>query len=263
MEAKTFERLRTIIFDNAGINLDSTKESLLVTRLRKRLKALELSTEKEYLEILESDATGTELINLINVISTNTTYFFREADHFAHYEKLLQTYTSRREVRIWCAAASTGEEPYTLAMIAHTILGTKARILATDISTTALSKATNGVYPLDQVKPIPTVLRKKYFHEDETAGQATVSETLKKMILFGRHNLSQFPYTLRGELDIIFCRNVMIYFDTNLREKIAQEMYRMLRPGGYLYIAHAESFSGLKHSFQSDGPSIYFKPGDA
>jgi chemotaxis protein methyltransferase CheR len=256
MDKATFEAFKEIVYRESGIVISNEKKQLLENRLRKRLKALSLSSEKQYLEILESDLTGDELTQFLDVVSTNLTFFFRESSHFTHLANQLRAWDGKKpEIKIWCCAASTGEEPYAIAMTAAECLKQSSfKILATDICTKVLAKAIAGIYKQEQLEKVPNELVKKYFN-----AKGEVSQTLKSEITFKRFNLVKHPYPLKGNIDIIFCRNVMIYFDTPTRQKIITEFEKLLSNDGVLYIGQSENMLGINHSLKSYGSSVYGK----
>lgn len=256
MDRATFETLKNIVYRESGIVITNEKQQLLENRLRKRLKALSLSTEKQYLEILESDLSGEELTQFLDAVSTNLTFFFREPSHFTHLANLLKAWDGKKsEIKIWCAAASTGEEPYAIAMIADSTLNqSNYRVLATDICTKVLEKAIAGVYKEEQIIKVPPELRSEYFNKN-----GEVSEKLRRKVSFKRFNLVKHPYPLNGGIDIIFCRNVMIYFDTPTRQRIITEFERLLSRDGVLYLGQSENMLGIQHSLNSFGSSVYGK----
>ncbi|MGM0646183.1 MAG: CheR family methyltransferase, partial [Thermodesulfobacteriota bacterium] len=200
-------------------------------------------------------------------ISTNVTHFYREERHFDVLADLLRKWEQQgqKRFRLWCAAASTGEEPYTLAITLSENLRqvNDTKILATDISTKVLDTARRGLYDQQKVSKIPPQMRSKYFSAVRQNGGTAyeVAPRLKNMITFARLNLAEPPFPMRGPLDVVFCRNVMIYFDNPVRKRLLDEMYRLLKPGGYLMVGHAESLSGLLSEFKSVAPSIYIKSG--
>lgn len=269
MDNQTFDRFRDIIYERCGIVLSSEKQALLSSRIQKRLRARGLANERAYLEIIEIDASGEELIQLIDAISTNTTYFWREFEHFELFANILNEWKSQNKAsyRIWCAASSFGQEPYTLAMQVCEVLSARnnnVRILATDISTKALKRAQDGIYADEDIKKLPQHLRQKYFsqvagEEDALFTQWEVNRELRSLLLFKRLNLVEYPYPLKGPLDVIFCRNVMIYFDVPTRQKIIDEMCRVLAPGGYLFLSLSESLLGIQHQLDRAGPSVFRK----
>lgn len=266
MPRKDFERIRALIYRECGIALGDEKIPLLVNRISKRQRALGLASQQDYLRIIEEERDPEEFIQFIDVISTNTTYFFREPDHFEFFSARLKEWPAAEpEIRLWCAASSSGEEPYSLAITAAEALGRrriKLRMLATDICTKVLKRAAEGRYTEKQVENVPRYLLNRYFAKEKNGGAVhyRVLPRLRELVLFKRLNLSKFPYPLKGPFDFIFCRNVMIYFDAPLREKVVQAFYRLLRPGGYLFIGHSENLLGLKHRFRGMRASVFQKP---
>lgn len=264
MQQEVFNRFREIIHRESGISLSDEKRLLLQNRILKRLRALKLSCEAEYLRIVELDTEGSELVNLIDAISTNHTYFFREETHFELLQTLLAKRSDQKAIKIWCAAASSGEEPYSLAITAIESLGDRhkrCKIMASDICTTVLNQALQGIYAPNQLRDVPPAQQQRYFNTVRIADELRfqVKPFLMEKVLFKKLNLARFPYPLHGPLDIIFCRNVMIYFDSELREKLARSFYNLLRPGGYLFIGHSESLSGLEHQFSTVQSAVYRK----
>ncbi len=267
MNGKVFDAFREIIEREAGIHLTDQKKSLLSNRIQKRLRALKLDDPADYLKLVKSDETGEELTNLIDVVSTNVTFFYRESRHFEILTDILEQYKEQKrdQIKIWCAAASSGEEPVTLAITAVEVFKNNScdvKILGTDISTRVLHKAINGIYEEKQFEKMPRAVKLKYFSSvmiDEDKKWKT-AQGIRNMVVYKRLNLAQFPYPLKGHLDVIFCRNVMIYFDMPLRARIIQEFYRLLSPGGYLFLSHSENLLGIKHEFQSKGVAVFRKP---
>ena len=270
MDNATFEHFRSVIYKESGIVLPPTKKTLLENRIQKRLRTLGIVEESEYLRIIELDCSGNELIALIDLISTNVTFFYREPSHFIFLESLCATWKKeyKKSIRIWCAAASTGEEPYTIAMTLAEHLDLTIhtpRILATDICTHVLQHAFQGTYLNAVVEKVPPHLRNLYFtpHERYQEGAWDISPKLREMILFKRLNLAHFPYPLKGPLDVIFCRNVLIYFDAPMKQRVIDEFYRLLPPGGHLILSNTESLLGLKSTFEKVGSSVFRKPLDS
>lgn len=267
MRTSEFDALRSIVYDKAGIALGENKQSLVSSRLGKRLRILGLADIGAYIAYLRNDSTGAELVEFIDAISTNVTSFYREPDHFEFLASILEDWLQQgqRRVRIWCAASSTGEEPFTIAMTALETIGSRAvdlKILATDISTRVLRHCSVGEYAIDRLAKVPDHLRKKYFEKTATNGDARmrVRPALQNVTVFRRLNLAEPPYPMRGPLDVIFCRNVMIYFDNHGRERFLREAQRLLKPGGYLIVGHTESLTGVKHPMRTLRPSIYINP---
>jgi len=265
MNRHTFDNFRRLVYEKSGINLGEKKEALVCARVGKRMRALGINDYKKYLEYLSEDESGREIVELLDAISTNVTYFFRENQHFELLRSLVREWADegRQRLRIWSAACSTGEEPYSIAMILRESLNgfSDAKILATDISTKVLEQALSGVYEKKHVEKIPRHLLSKYFVKKraETGEFYHVKKDLRQMVTFGRLNLSVQPFPLRGPLDVIFCRNVMIYFDNNVRKRVLENMYSLLRPGGYLMVGHAESLTGLVSDFKRVESSVYTK----
>lgn len=266
MDQHLFQTFQRLIHEASGIALTQEKMSLLHARIYKRLLALELDDIEEYLQVLNSDRTGEELVNLIDVVSTNVTYFYRESKHFQILGEILQRWEleQRLPIRVWCAASSSGEEPFTIAMTAAQTLKfawPEFRLLASDISTVVLKQATERLYADHQLRDLPLVYRNAYFNRvtEDGVDYCEVNDSIARAVLFKRLNLSVFPYPLRGPLDIIFCRNVMIYFDLPLRQKIVREFERLLAPGGYLFLSHSENLLGVEHSLKPAGISVFQK----
>jgi len=266
LSKRDFSKIRTLVYERAGIDLREGKETLVSARLGKKLRESGCRTYAEFLNSVDSDKTGEALIALIDALSTNYTFFFREADHF-HFlrDSVLPGLVSRERVEIWCAAAATGEEPYTLAMLLVEACGASGnRVVATDISTRALEEARRGVYPADRFEGVPKALLHKYWLRGErgSAGYYKAKPELTRAVEFARLNLIE-PYTLSAPFPVIFCRNVMIYFDKPTQEKVVRQLSEWLEPGGYLFVGHAESLNGVRHSLQYVAPAVYRKPASA
>ena len=267
LDDATFNHFCTLIYDKAGIKLGAGKQSLVEARLGKRMRKLGVRSYREYLQLIEQESSSDELIEMLDAISTNTTHFFREANHFERLRQSLQAWEAagQHRFRIWCAASSTGEEPYTIAMTVREALANASdvRVLATDISTKVLRLASQGVYTRKQVASIPPALLSTYFkreqerHSDEPHYAA--DESLRSLLTFARLNLATPPYPMKGPLDVILCRNVMIYFDNAVRSRLLAECERLLRPGGILMVGHAESLSGMLTGLHRLEPSVYVK----
>lgn len=230
------------------------------------MRALGIERYPDYLQRIANGANRDELVHLIDAISTNVTSFFREPVHFEILTERLREWYNRgqRKFRIWSAAASTGEEPYTLAMTVAEAMPAKdvdVRILATDISTAVLEKCRRGAYREDKLNTVPAALRQRYFVRDkqQSDGDYTVTDPLRRMLSFQRLNLSTPPFPMRGPFDAVFCRNVMIYFDNTVRRNLLLEIHRLLKPGGYLMVGHAESLTGIVSDFTVLRPSVYTK----
>lgn len=266
MKHGTFERFRSLIYEKSGINLGPQKESLVSARVGKRMRALKLTDYEAYFEFVRKDDTGQELVHLLDAISTNVTSFFREPQHFDFFtERLAEWFAAgQTRFRVWSAASSTGEEPYTIAITALEVfrnVPVDFRVLATDISTKVLESAREGRYNAEKIDGVPPTLRSKYFAKQGYGGSACfkASDLLRDCITYARLNLSTPPFPMKGPMDVIFCRNVMIYFDNSVRTRLLLEMHRLLRPGGYLLIGHAETLTGLNVPFESVRPAVYRK----
>lgn len=266
---KDFNRFSQLIYAKAGINLLSGKKELLRARLAKRLRNSEFKTFQEYYDHIIQDRTGTELVRLLDNVSTNLTSFFRENKHFEFLEgEVLPQICARKRpgvpFKIWSAGCSSGEEPYSIAM---TIFECKTlpvkpnfKLLATDLSTRVLGIAKKGIYPEDRCKTLDPDILKKYFQKGngKWQGHVRVKPLLTDCIQFARHNLME-PCPWQESLDIIFCRNVMIYFDKKTQEKVINSFYSTMVEGGYLFVGHSESLTGVKHDFKYIRPTIYQK----
>jgi len=266
MEIKIFDRFRQIVYEKAGISINANKIALVAARVGKRMRELSFTDEKEYLAYVLADEQGTEIVQLLDVISTNVTSFFRESNHFEVFGNLVADWFShgQRKFTVWCAAASTGEEPYTIGMTMLDKLDhsqADIKILATDISTRVLAKCNSGCYPQQKVEPVPPQFRKRFFTPEKTdrGVHYSVKQELRDIIRFARLNLSQPPFPMHGPLDAVFCRNVMIYFDNDVRKKLLDDIYRLVKKGGYLFVGHAESLTGILSGFTAVMPSVYIK----
>jgi chemotaxis protein methyltransferase CheR len=272
MHPQQFQRFCDIAYSTAGIKLRDGKEALVLARVAKRLRALGLATTGEYLAFLEADSTGGELVSFLDAISTNFTSFFREPTHFKRLREFLQHHVAqgKKRLRVWCAASSSGEEPYTLAMtIDQALAGTSMdwKILATDISTKILATAQAGIYDETTLKDVPRGLLGQYFTVSEgrraTGRRWQVNEALRRKVVFKRMNLARPPYPMPGPIDVVFCRNVMIYFDQSVRQGLVREIDRLLTDDGLVCIGHSESLSGLQTRLSIVEPSVYQPSGVA
>jgi len=267
MAPSTFDEIRRLVYEISGIALSDSKESLVKARIAKRMRGLGIFNYNEYLEHILDDTTGREIQLLLDAISTNTTGFYREPNHFIFMREVVKKWSEEgmRNLRVWSAASSSGEEPFTIAMELKELLGTSAsidaKILATDINKTVLKAAQKGQYTPERIEPIPKHLLQRYFTKSEYGNMViyTVSHELKKMIIYRQFNLAHQPCPIRPDLDIIFCRNVMIYFDNDMRKRLTAEFERLLKPGGYLFVGLAESLAGLTTNLECIKPSIYRK----
>lgn len=265
---KEFNEMRSLIYDKFGIHLSDEKRSLLVGRLQKLLKIEGMGTFSEYYAYLSSHGSAESYSKLIDAVSTNHTYFNRENQHFDFFEKtafpdILGKLGEKksRDIRIWCAGCSSGEEPYTLLMLMRDVLGTQyhqfdAGILATDISERILDTARKGIYGADRIAALPEARQKKYFKR-LGADSFQVNEKLREEAVYRRFNLMNTVFPFKQQFQIIFCRNVMIYFDQQTREKLVERFHRSLMPGGYFFIGHSESLGRDQVLFDYIMPAVY------
>jgi len=267
---KEFNQMRGLIYEHFGINLTEQKKSLLVSRLHKIMEKSGYTSFKQYYQHLENNPETGDLGELIDHISTNHTFFNREAAHFDYFSKVVLPKTiedikaaGQRDLRIWCAGCSSGQEPYMLLMLIREFLGSDhakwdAGILATDISSRALGKAERGVYPDSQVTQLPDGLKRKYMHRLQ-GDDWEVSPELRKDATFRRFNLMNEIFPFKRPFHIIFCRNVMIYFDSDTRDRLVSKYHKALTPNGYLFLGHAESVNHHLGLFNPIKPAVYQK----
>ena len=267
---KEFEKFSVLIYNKTGIHLKPEKKELLNARLGKRLRARQLTSFGKYYDLVMNDSSGSELVHLINSVSTNFTSFFREIAHFDFLtsDVLPQLVNSAgknsRNITVWSSACSSGEEPYTLAMVIDQFMrahsGVSCSILATDISTKVLGAAEKGVYPLEGVGKMPHNFLHTYFQRGvgTCSGYVKAKPNIRNFVTFRRFNLmDQFPW--QSEFDIIFCRNVMIYFNKETQEELIRKFYQSLSPGGFLFIGHSESLGNIKSKFKQATTTVYQK----
>jgi chemotaxis protein methyltransferase CheR len=265
---RDFERLSGLVFESSGIHLKPEKAELLRSRLTRRLRSLGLDSFEAYWQMLRRDD-GEELRRMLDQVTTNKTEFFREDAHFKHLasEALpgLRIRRGGRPLRLWSAACSSGEEPYSLAICLAEALGPQApfSVVATDLSEQMLDRAVAGLYSEESCKRLPRELRAKYF-KPQPDGTWQVGPFLRSRVAFARFNLVRdpIPASTLEPFDVILCRNVMIYFDRPTQEAVVGRMLTVLRPDGWLYTGLSESLVGIRHGLRSDGPSIY-RPADA
>jgi chemotaxis protein methyltransferase CheR len=273
LSSKDFDRLSNFIYGEFGIKMPSAKHTMLEGRLSKRLRLLDLSSYSEYCDFLFSDAgKKTELVHLINNVTTNKTDFFREPSHFDYLTRSVLPDLAdssgagvRNKLKIWSAGCSTGEEPYTLTMVlgdysqTHPEFSAGYSILATDISTRVLQMAKNAVYHQDRIEPVTQPMRKKYLlkSKDRNNPVVRIVPELRSKVTFGQLNFMVEDFGLREQLDIIFCRNVIIYFDKETQEKLMNKFCRNLVRGGYLFLGHSESLHGYDLPLVQVAPTVY------
>jgi len=270
LSARDFGRLSRFIYDTCGIKMPEVKKTMLEARLQKRLRSLGMRSFTDYCDYLFApEGLDRELVQMLDMVTTNKTDFFREPDHFSYLTQTVLPDRLKRHqggtVSIWSAGCSSGEEPYTLAMVlseyALRTPGFDFRILATDISTRVLEKAKNAVYAETQVEPVPFELKKKYLlrSKDRSSGMVRIVPELREKVRFRRLNFMDEDFGMREQLDIIFCRNVIIYFDRPTQERLLQRFHRQMKPGAFIFMGHSETLSGLDVPLVSVYPTVYRK----
>ncbi|MCD2518581.1 chemotaxis protein CheR [Massilia sp. G4R7] len=259
-----FERVRALIYQRAGISLAESKQEMVYSRLARRLRATGIQSFARYLDDLEAGRMGAEWEAFTNALTTNLTSFFREAHHFP----LLADHLAglrRREggpITIWCSAASTGEEPYSIAMTAceaFNTLSPPVQVIATDIDTNVLATGANGVYPMERVDKVGADRLRRFFLKGRGAneGMARVRPELRKLVEFRQLNLLADDWPVKGGFDAIFCRNVMIYFDKNTQRKILSRFVPLMKPHALLFAGHSENFLYVSDSLRLRGKTVY------
>ena len=256
--AKDFERVRKVLLEKAGINLADSKDSMVYSRLARRLRALNINSFDKYLDYLANNSSEDQ--HFINALTTNLTSFFREYHHFPILKDFLLQ--QRGNVRIWCAAASTGEEPYSIAMTVAEAFGrfdVPVEIIASDIDSNVLQTAKAGIYPVERIKSLTDEQRMSFFRRGKGAnqGKAKVVPELAKMIKYQQINLMHTNWQLDKPIDVIFCRNVMIYFDKDTQIKILARMVQLMSINGLYFAGHSENFSSAEHLVRPQGKTVY------
>jgi chemotaxis protein methyltransferase CheR len=270
MEPQLYQRFTALAYEKAGISIRPGKEALVSARVAKRLRALSLADAAAYLAYLEADRSGEELLCFLDVISTHFTSFFREPDHFDLLARDLEGLLARgqRRIRLWSAACSTGEEPWSMAMTALSVAGVEAadvKILATDIAADTLRQAAAGRYAAARVEAVPPALRSRHLVRRPAAApedeEYEIGAAARALVSFGRLNLAQPPFPMKGPLDVVFCRNVLIYFDQPTRQRLLSAVESLLAPGGLLCIGHTETLNGIRTGLRMVRPSVFRAPG--
>jgi chemotaxis protein methyltransferase CheR len=273
MRDSEFEFIRTLVYEHSRIHLSPDKRELVASRLGKRLRATQLSDIGEYCQLLQGRSAGDELSHLIDAISTNHTFFFREMSHFDFLQqKVLPEMLQRRRAErwprfnVWSAASSSGEEPYSIAMTLAEHLPPAAgwpwHVEATDISHRILEKARAAIYREEVVRRLPAAQVTKYFQRGigPQAGNFRVNPTLTAGVTYRQLNLLEGELPFTEPFQLIFCRNVMIYFDRPTQEELIRRLTQRLVPGGYLFVGHSESLTAVRHSLQTVKPAVYRRP---
>ncbi|MBF0193090.1 MAG: methyltransferase [Magnetococcales bacterium] len=271
-----FERLSIFIYNNFGIRIPKSKKTMLPEWLNNRIETLGIPSFKDYIDrVLDPNIRDDELTHFIDVVTTNKTGFFHEPEHFEYLArkvlpKLVQNNGAGvgRPLMLWSAGCSSGEEPYTLTMVLKEFsehipgINFKAKILATDISNKALRKAQNAVYKMQKVEELPLQIKKKYLlkSKDSRKNIVRIDPDLRSMVSFRQLNLMDEKFGLREAFDVIFCRNVIHYFDNSTKEQIINKFYNHINPGGFLFIGNSETLDNINTPFQKITPTIYHMP---
>ncbi|PZR32938.1 protein-glutamate O-methyltransferase CheR [Caulobacter segnis] len=270
LSAKNFSRLSAFIHEYSGIKMPANKKTMLEGRLRRRMRTYGHASLNDYCRFLfEDDGLEAETVHLIDVVTTNKTEFFREPSHFDFLEvKGLPALAQgrRKPIRIWSAAASIGAEAYTLAMVLEDFVadrpGLDYQILATDICTDVLQKGVAGRYPEAMIEPVSMARRRQYLlqSKDRSVAEVRIRPDLRSKVAFGRLNLMDETYPIERDMDIVFCRNILIYFDKPTQAKVLSRLCDHLVPGGYLFLGHSESIVGLDLPVRQVANTVFQKP---
>lgn len=264
---RDFERLRQMLYRLTGIHLSNAKQQMVYSRLSRRLRRLALTSFEAYLDYLERH--GEEHEEFVNALTTNLTAFFRERHHFQSLGEHLQGLRQQsRPLRLWCTAASTGEEPYSIAMTVAEVfdsLRPPVHILASDIDTRVLEAARQGIYPLTRIAPLSAVQQRRFLLRGKgaQAGKVRIRDELRALVEFRQINLLANTWPVEPGLDVIFCRNVMIYFDKPTQLQVLERMTRLLRPDGLFFAGHSESFAHASDLVRLIGRTLYRPVGGA
>ncbi len=266
LDAASFEQVSRILYKQSGITLNKDKHELVKSRLAKRIRATGMHGFEEYLVYVKQDKSGAELRGMIDVLTTNKTSFFRESAHFDYLRESLlpKMRKTSKKIRIWSAGCSTGEEPYTLAIVLREEISDidlmDVKILATDLSDRVLACARKAEYTTDKLDGLPPAILKKYFKpvSDGETMIWRVNDSVRKLVSLARLNLME-QWSIRGPFQAIFCRNVMIYFDKPTQQRLVQRFWDLLEPGGHLFVGHSESLTSSSNDFTYVRPAVYAK----
>jgi chemotaxis protein methyltransferase CheR len=270
LSRREYQLIARLVYEHSGINLGDQKMQLVKARLGKRVREGGFKSFGEYYERVAADPSGELLCSLLDSISTNTTHLFREIRHFHFIRQVIEEWlqdsnwrSSHHTLRIWSAGCSSGEEPHSIAMVAHEALskhpGVELKILATDLSVRMLSKAKLGLYDIHRVGTVPPEYKQRYLSKVETDDGPCLQlvPEVRRLIQFSRFNLMTPTFPFRHGFDIIFCRNVMIYFDRPTQEALVKRFSGQLHPGGYFLIGHSESLNAIAHPLTYVEPTVY------
>ncbi|NLP18897.1 MAG: protein-glutamate O-methyltransferase CheR [Firmicutes bacterium] len=267
IKEQEFREFAAYIKTNYGIHLKSEKKTLVQGRLGPVLARLNMANLREYMEYVQADSTGQAATLMLNRLTTNYTFFMREPEHFRYFNQVVLPYLEKtvkdKDLRIWSAACSTGEEPYTLAMIIDGYFSLQkaawdTKILATDISQKALAFARAGIYGKEEVATLPQAWQRRYFKPYDSS-RSILSKKIRDEVIFANINLMKSPFPFKKKMQVIFCRNVMIYFDTETKDKLAERLYDITAPGGFLFIGHSEGLNRTKTRYKYVMPAVYRK----
>ncbi|MFU8788850.1 MAG: CheR family methyltransferase [Methylobacter sp.] len=262
LQEKEFAQFRELIYRIAGISMSPAKKPLITSRLAKRLRHYGLASYGDYFRMITAADGKKELQMAVDLLTTNETHFFREPKHFDFLRQhILPTRKTGRPLRIWSAACSSGEEPYSIAMQLDEVLGTAPwEIVASDLSTRVLDTARTGLYPMERMLEIPPFYLSNYCLKGTGSQEGTllIERKLRDRVQFMQHNLTETPPNL-GEFDVIFLRNVMIYFDPDTKRQVVARLLSLLRPGGYFLVGHSETLNGISESVHLVQPAVYRK----
>ena len=269
---KEFKKISALVYDRFGINLTEKKKALVRGRLNKLILSLDFTTFSEYYNYVTDEKEGQRLLDMVDKISTNHSYFFRESEHFTYLSEVVLPAICNsvrsgndNKIRIWCAGCANGQEAYTLAIVIKEFFADKSNlgkpaILATDISISALENSVEGFYTEEGISGIPAHLQKKYFNMNKD-GSGTAKKELKDMILFKRLNFMNPTFPFKNKFDIIFCRNVMIYFDNATKENLVNKFHKYMLDTSWLFIGHSETLGRTNSNFRYIKPSTYLRVG--
>lgn len=255
-----FDRVQAMIYKRAGISLHDGKHAMVYSRLSRRLRETGYQSFREYLGWLES-TDGPEWQEFVNALTTNLTSFFREQHHFDILSDFLKSKPTGHPWRVWCSAASTGEEPYSIGMTIQDVLGPRGSftLMASDIDSKVLATAKQGVYRLEGLKGIDPERMQRYFLRGKGAndGMVMIKPDLRKVVDFLIVNLIRDDWPFKDPFDVVFCRNVMIYFDAATQRRVLERIHKVMKPGGLLFVGHAENFSDSRDLFVLKGKTVY------
>jgi chemotaxis protein methyltransferase CheR len=262
LSAAEFQQIRQLAHNTFGLDLKPGKEELVMARLRRLVRAGGFRSLQEYCRHVVADRTGASLAKMIDALATNHTSFLREVEHFNFLRTdVVPQLASRQTVEVWCAACSTGEEVWTLAMVLNEAMPSRrVSITASDISNKALAAAQAAQYPAERCEGVPSAWLSRYFEHDKATGLYRVAPKIRQQAGFRRLNLVE-SFSIGRQFPVIFCRNVMIYFDRQTQEQVVGRLAAALEPGGYLFVGHAESLTRISHSLEYVKPAVYRKPG--